>query len=297
MTKKKTRQQAEEKLVKVDQNPNDDRSMSSNNSASQLCNSAKMAAPRPVSGGEQEILTLLNKYDAKLHDRAITDLVLPFDSEKDPPIIEGEVILYKEMLKRVHQVRPVTVRLLPADIYEVLEGDSQLLALEELGATSASCIVVNCKDQEAQEIRELLNQNRQQIPLSVSLKACTKVKEAVKEKRTELKKSGKKNLPTTNEMVAEVLGISETYTKQLLKLAQRPDCDSLAKKLGNGESLGAVTKTITGNGRVKGVQAPKEPSEVVVPEGFDTKAFCPDCPNLRRFQDELKAMRKSQTKQ
>lgn len=293
MSNKETRQQTEEKLVKFDQK-NERVADAKNDSTEQdqLCNPVTVWSNRPVNTDEAKYLTLLEAYDARLVDLPIPNLILPFNGDDTSPILEGEVVLFTEMLRQHNQLKPITVRQLEDGKYELLEGDAQIGALKELGYVAATAIVINCDDDNvAKEVRGILQRTNQKIPYKVCFNALDTVKQVIQKQRKELKKKGKKDQPTTNAMLAKVLGTSETYTKQLVKLASREDKDEIAKKLDNGESINGVSKGLVGNGRIKGVKPQEAACTVDVPEGYDLSAFCPTCPNLKKFQQKLKEKR------
>ena len=299
MIEKEHRLEAVKKVVEIDQN-NEAALAASTNDAQELnqnCNSLTVGTVRPVSSGEAKLLTLLQAYDAKLVDVPIAELVSPLYKDTATPVLEGEVVLFTEMLQQRHQLKPITVRQLEADKYELLEGDAQIIALMDLGYTHTSAIVITCEDDEvAIEVRGILQQTNHKIPYKVCLNAFGSVKQAIQQKRKELKADGKKDLPTTNAMLAEVLGTSETYAKQLEKLASRDDKEQLAEDLDNGSNINAVSKGLTGNGRIKGIKPQESACTVDVPEGFDLSAFCSECPKLQKFQEQLKAKRELLTK-
>jgi hypothetical protein len=96
-------------------------------------------------------------------------------------------------------------------------------------------------------------------------------------------------------MVAEVMDVNEQYAKRLNLLANSPDRDAIADRLDRGESMNAVTTEANDTGRIKGVQAPQTPRTCEIPAAHDIAAICPNCPNYRRFMEQLQAVRLSTT--
>jgi ParB-like chromosome segregation protein Spo0J len=84
---------------------------------------------------------------------------------------DGELILLKEQLRRHHQLKPITVRRFE-DRFEVIEGEIQILALQELGYINATAIIIECDDDDkVAEIRQILQSIQTDIPYSVRLAA------------------------------------------------------------------------------------------------------------------------------
>jgi hypothetical protein len=244
--------------------------------------------------GEGQLLTLLQGYNATLEDVELSELVFPLEREPGLQAVkDGELILLKEQLKRHHQLKPITVRR-SEDRFEVIEGEIQILALQELGYTNATAIIIECDDDDkVAEIRQALQSIQSEIPIpySVRLAAFNEVKEAVKEGRNKLKAEGAQDIPTTNAMVAEVMDVNEQYVKRMNQIANNTDRDAIAARLDRGESMNAVTTEANDNGRIKGVQAPQTPRTCEIPAAHDIAAICPNCPNYLRFMEKLQDMR------
>ena len=262
------------------------------NSQNNQCNPIPQGVIDLHTVGEGTMLTLLQAYSATLEDVELTKLVLPLEREPGlQPVKDGELLLLKEQLRRHHQLKPITVRRFE-DRFEVVEGEIQILALQELGYTNSTAIIIECDDDDkVAEIRQALQSIQSEIPYSVRLAAFKEVKEAVKEGRNKLKAEGGHDIPTTNAMVAEVMDVNEQYVKRLNQIANSPDCDAIAARLDRGDSMNAVTTPISDNGRIKGVQAPQTPRSCEIPAAHDIAAICPNCPNYLKFMEKLKAMR------
>lgn len=266
------------------------------NSQNNQCNSIPQGVVTLHTVGENNRLTLLQAYNATLEDLELTKLVLPLEREPGlQPVKDGELLLLKEQLRRHHQLKPITVRRFE-DRFEVIEGEIQILALQELGYINATAIIIECDDDEkVAEIRQILQSIQTDIPYSVRLAAYNEIKAAVKEGRNKLKAEGAQDIPTTNAMVAEVMDVNEQYAKRLNLLANSPDRDAIADRLDRGESMNAVTTEANDTGRIKGVQAPQTPRTCEIPAAHDIAAICPNCPNYRRFMEQLQAVRLSTT--
>jgi hypothetical protein len=134
------------------------------------------------------------------------------------------------------------------------------------------------------------------IPYAIQLAAFSEIKAAVKESRNKLKAEGGIDIPTTNEMLAEVLDKNQAYVKRMEKIANSPEREIIAAKLDSGERMHAVTTEVKDNGRVNGVQAPRTPRGCEIPVTHDIAAICPNCPNYLKFMEQLQAMRLSTIK-
>lgn len=246
--------------------------------------------------GEGKLLTLLQGYNATLEDVDLSKLVFPLEREPGLQAVkDGELILLKEQLKRHHQLKPITVRR-SEDRFEVIEGEIQTLALQELGYINATAIIIECADDEkVAEIRQILQSIQTDIPYSVRLAAYNEIKAAVKEGRNKLKAEGGHDIPTTNAMVAEVMDVNEQYVKRMNQIANNTDRDAIAARLDRGESMNAVTTEANDNGRIKGVQAPQTPRTCEIPAAHDIAAICPNCPNYLGFMEKLQAVRLTTT--
>ncbi len=256
------------------------------------CNSIPQGVIDLHTVGEGKMLTLLQAYHATLEDLELTKLVLPLEREPGlQPVKDGELLLLKEQLRRHHQLKPITVRRFEGR-FEVIEGEIQILALQELGYINATAIIIECEDDEkVAEIRQILQSIQTDIPYSVRLAAFNEIKAAVKDGRNKLKAEGAKDIPTTIAMVGEVLDENEQYVKRMDHIANSSDRDAIADRLDRGESMNAVTTVAKDNGRIKGVQAPQTPSTCEISAAHDIAAICPNCPNYLKFMEQLRAMR------
>ena len=237
----------------------------------------------PVSEPADKTLSLLEAYYAELIDVQISDLLYPIDrGGLQQPVKEGLKILYREQLKAHNQLIPVTVWQ-TGNGFEILNNEALPEVMMEMGYTTITVIRIHCTEKKAKEIRVTLSSLTPEIPYSVKLPAFEATKAAVKEARKDAKATGKE-VPTTDELMSEVMGESKTYIKEMAKLAKRDDVEEVAKQLDNGVSINKMT-------------SPPKPKSCAVfqkpeiPEGFDIAVLCPECPTRTKFMAEIEAKR------
>jgi|GEM_PF-1787149 len=247
--------------------------------------SARVQDPsNPVNELADNTLSLLKAFNAKLVDVQIIDLLYPIDREGfHQPVKEGLKILYREQLKAHHQLIPVTVWESEEGGLEVLNNEALPEVMMEMGHSTITVIRIECNAKKAREIRLSLSLLTPEIPYSVKLPAFEATKAAVKGARKDAKATGK-DVPTTDELMSDVMGESKTYVKEMAKLAKRDDVEEVAKQLDNGVSINKIT-------------SPRKPKSCAVflkpeiPEGYDISVLCPECPTRAKFMAEIEAKR------
>lgn len=242
----------------------------------------------PVSELADNTLSLLKAFNAELIDVQICDLLYPIDREGfHQPVKEGLKVLYREQLKAHHQLIPVTVWESEAGL-EVLNNEALPEVMMEMEHSTITVIRIECDGEKAKEIRLSLSLLTPEIPYSVKLPAFEETKVAVKEARKEIKATGKV-VPTTDELMSDVMGESKTYIKKMAKLSKRADVDAVAKQLDKGISINKITTP---------PKAKKCPvfTKPEIPEGFDIAVLCPECPTRAKFMAEIEAKRNLITK-
>jgi len=256
-------------------------------------NSVLSAQLQELGNPENELgdntLSLLKAYNAELIDVQITDLLYPIDRERfHQPVKEGLKVLYREQLKAHNQLIPVTVWESKEGL-EVLNNEALPEVMLELGHSTITVIRVVCSSEKAKEIRLSLSLLAPEIPYSVKLPAFEETKAAVKEARKVIKATGK-DVPTTDDLMSEVMGKSKTYVKEMAKLAKRDDVEIVAKQLDKGVSINKITTP-------KKAKKCPEFTKPEIPEGFDISVLCPECPTRAKFMAEIEAKRNLITNQ
>lgn len=237
--------------------------------------------------------TLLSEYSATLMDVPLEKFIFPVDSEQpSKPVSDALIILIKEMIIKHHQLRAITVRETDG-CYQVIDGETQLQAMMDLGYKDATVLVLHgVDDAKATEIRKCLMTLMPEVPYSVVIPKFQEMKKAVKDARQELKSQGKV-VPTTNEILSETIAESVSYVKVLDHISQKDNAAEIAGRLDQGESIYSVT--IKGS-KAKNTMVTETPimegRKCEVPAGFDLTAICLDCPRYMNFMSDLNEMQK-----
>lgn len=254
----------------------------------------RRATNAPESVPANNTLTLIEAYNSHIEDVKAAKIIYPLEADRLTPVLEGQTLLIKELIHHNHQFQAPIVRKLD-DAYQILWGEPVVQAMQKLGKEEITCIIIDCSDEDASKLMHAMGVYKVDVNYSVKMDVIKEVKDTVKRERDRLKGEFKKKgipLPTTNKMVSDVIGESQTYTKKLLKLADSDDKNTIAEQLNNGESISNVG---LGQRATDDIPQPRPVGCVPsAPQEYNPKKFCPDCPRLAQFMSQLEEQQQKQ---
>lgn len=242
----------------------------------------------------REYLTMLKAYGAKLLDLNVDQLVesLPESVGRELALNEAKITMMTALLENTDQGDAIIVRELAPGNYELIKGGVILMAMKNIGHTDVTAVIIKCSDERIEDIKKMCSINEGPYPISYVIKHFNEIKNIVKGTLVEQKKAGIIDSYDTNETIAEVMGISKTYVKEL---------NHKLEEDGNSEEDGDSAE-VEPEGTMNAFINPKpikQPNEKVASSvklhcSRDHQkledGFCADCPAKEKYDELLREL-------